>query len=106
MQAIISYWMCGYNTTSEAILMHLFLSILIYLWAGGLGIYFIIDYIGIVIGCIFNDIKELIGIAPYAVMPYILFSGFFANPKFFYSWIRWVQYTSPITFSFEAISRI
>lgn len=98
--------MCSFSTTNEAILMHLFVSILIYLWAGGLGIYILIYKIGIVIGCIFNDLKALMGIAPYAVLPYILFSGFFANPKFFYSWTRWIQYISPITFSFEAISRI
>ncbi|CAD8094506.1 unnamed protein product [Paramecium primaurelia] len=96
-QELISYWMCGYHNTTEAVIMHMFVSILIYNWASGLGM---------LVGCIFSDLKAILGIAPYTLLPYVLFSGFFANPKFFYSWTRWIQYTSPITYSFEVLSRV
>ncbi|CAD8196341.1 unnamed protein product [Paramecium octaurelia] len=97
LQELISYWMCGYHNTTEAVIMHMFVSILIYNWASGLGM---------LVGCIFSDLKAILGIAPYTLLPYVLFSGFFANPKFFYSWTRWIQYTSPITYSFEVLSRV
>lgn len=77
--------MCGYHNTTEAIIMHLFVSVLIYNWASGLG-KFNNYYLGMLVGCIFSDLKAILGIAPYTLLPYVLFSGFFANPKFFYSW--------------------
>lgn len=81
--------MCKFQNNYESILMHLFVAILIYSWSSGLGISKIYK-LGMVIGCLFSDIKAIFGIGSYTVMPYILFSGFFANPKYFYSWVKWI----------------
>lgn len=73
--------MCSFSNNAEAIIIHLFIAILNFNFASSLGV---------LLGCIFEDLKALMGIAPYALLPIILFSGFFANPKYFYSWTRWL----------------
>lgn len=92
--------MCCFQNNYESALMHVLISVLIYSWASGIGIHFHNIFEAMITGCIFSDGKAIIGIGSYTIMPYILFSGFYANPKFFYSWDKWVQYTSPITYSF------
>ena len=55
-------------------------------------------------GCAVNDIKVATSMVPLLFTPLIIFSGFFANIKQFYSWIGWIQYISPMKYSFEAFA--
>jgi len=39
------------------------------------------------------------------IAPYLIFGGYFVNLKTVYSWLRWLQYISPIRYSTEALLR-
>jgi ABC-type multidrug transport system permease subunit len=88
--------MVGLNTEDGGrVVFHIFIAILTCLNGNS---------IGLMAGCAFNDIKAATSIIPLVLFPLILFSGFFANIKYFYVWIGWIQYLSPVKYSFEAIA--
>ncbi|CAD8042834.1 unnamed protein product [Paramecium primaurelia] len=96
-QELILYWMVGLNHMNSGIVItHIFIAVLTCLNGNS---------IGLMAGCAFNDIKAATGFVPLALLPLFAFSGFYANPKQFYDWIGWIQYVSPIKYSFEAIAR-
>jgi hypothetical protein len=88
--------MVGLNTEDGGrVIAHIFISILTCLNGNS---------IGLMAGCAFNDIKVATSIVPLVLLPLIIFSGFFANSKQFYVWIGWIQYISPVKYSFEAMA--
>lgn len=59
--------------------------------------------VGLMGGCMFQDIKVAVGILPVFLMPLILFSGFYSNQSTMMNWIGWLKYLSPIKYGFEAL---
>ena len=88
--------MVGLNAEEGGyVVTHLFIAVLMSLCGNS---------IGLMAGCAFKDVKVATGIVPMVLMPLIIFSGFFANSKYFYVWIGWLQYLSPVKYAFEALS--
>ena len=61
--------------------------------------------VGLMAGIFFQDVKVASGVVPIAIMPFVLFSGFLKNRENLMSWISWIQYLSPMKYSFEAAMR-
>lgn len=89
--------MVGLNYSDASIvIIHLFIAILSCINGNS---------IGLMAGCICTDIKVVVSVVPLILLPLIVFSGFLANSKQFYVWMGWIQYLSPLKYSFEAMSR-
>ena len=54
------------------------------------------------VGSAFSDSKVAIGLLPLLILPFMLFSGFYANRKDLLVWIGWLEYISPFKYSLEA----
>ncbi|CAD8074209.1 unnamed protein product [Paramecium primaurelia] len=95
-QELILYWMIGLNTHSVGVVfIHLLVAILTSLNGNS---------IGLITGCVFSDIKAATSMVSILLLPFIIFSGYLANSKYFYVWISWIQYISPMKYSFEAFA--
>lgn len=65
--------MVGLNTRDGGVVVaHIFIAILTCLNGNS---------IGLMAGCVFNEIKVATSIVPMVLLPLIIFSGFFANSK-------------------------
>jgi hypothetical protein len=62
-------------------------------------IFFLLSFagnsVGLMAGCLFNDVKVAAGILPMFVMIFVLFGGFFQNQGNYMAWIGWIKYLSP-----------
>ena len=59
--------------------------------------------IGILIGCLFNDLEVALNVTPLFFFPFILFSGFYVNSDSIQWWVKWIEYISPIRYGLEAL---
>jgi len=59
--------------------------------------------IGILIGCAFNELEVALNVAPLIFFPMLLFSGFYVNSDSVRSWVKWLEYISPIRYALEAL---
>eukprot|EP00826_Nyctotherus_ovalis_P052897 TRINITY_DN678_c0_g1_i9.p1 TRINITY_DN678_c0_g1~~TRINITY_DN678_c0_g1_i9.p1 ORF type:complete len:654 (+),score=168.67 TRINITY_DN678_c0_g1_i9:414-2375(+) len=57
--------------------------------------------IGLLLGSMFADFRIAIGVVPIIIIPLLLFAGFMANVEEIVVWLRWLQYISPIRYTFE-----
>lgn len=60
---------------------------------------------GFFVGCAVQNASAATSLVTVAMLPFILFAGFFVNLDDIYVWLRWLQYLSPIRYSTEAILR-
>jgi len=58
--------------------------------------------LGLFLGSVVNDAKSISTALPMVLLPVILFSGFFKNRADLPVWIGWLEYISPIKYSFIA----
>jgi len=59
--------------------------------------------VGIFLGSMFNDAKTASGLMPLFVLPFMLFSGFFADDEGYFIGIRWIKYLSPFKYGFDLL---
>lgn len=59
--------------------------------------------LGYLVSSTFHDFAIAAMIAPVLMMPFMLFSGFYANSDTISAWLAWIQWTSPIKYGFEAM---
>lgn len=59
---------------------------------------------GLLTGSFFSDAKVASGLLPLIVLPLMLFSGFYKNRKDLPEWIGWIEYISPIKYSFVGLA--
>lgn len=59
--------------------------------------------LGILVSCIFNDIAIAISVMPMVILPLMVFSGFFVNSNAIPPYFNWIQYLSPMRYSFIAL---
>lgn len=91
--SLISYWFIGLSNTAEQFF-----------------IFYLIAYLqtvngvslGLVLGSVVLDAKSVSVVTPIVLLPIILFSGFFKNSSSLSAWSGWIQYISPIKYSFSA----
>lgn len=60
--------------------------------------------LGLLIGSLSSDPKQVSAIIPVLLVPFILFSGFFKNRNNLPVWLGWMEYISPIKYSFSAFT--
>lgn len=51
--------------------------------------------LGLFLGSMFNDVRAASGVTPMLIMPFMMFSGFYANRDSYGAWIGWIEYLSP-----------
>lgn len=93
MQALIMYWFVGLSST-----------------VGQFFTFYLICYLvsfagmslGLLLGSMITDTKSVSIVTPVFMLPLIVFSGYFKNAGNFPQWISWIQYISPIKYTFSA----
>lgn len=58
--------------------------------------------LGILVGCIFNEIEVALNITPLIFYPMMLFSGFYVNSDSVQIWVKWIEWISPLRYALEA----
>jgi len=58
---------------------------------------------GYLVSSIFHDYATATIIAPILQMPFMLFSGFYANLNSIAKWLVWIKWLSPIRYGLEAM---
>lgn len=59
--------------------------------------------IGYFISASFENMMTAVQIIPFAVMPSVLFAGLIVNISTMLVWIKWMTWSSPTRFAFEAL---
>ena len=59
--------------------------------------------IGYFISASFENMMNAVQIIPFAIMPSVLFAGLICNIGTMFTWIKWMSWTSPTRFAFEAL---
>lgn len=58
--------------------------------------------LGLMLGSMITDAKSISAITPTLLLPLVLFSGLFKNSGNLPDWIGWIQYLSPIKYTYSA----
>lgn len=90
---LIMYWMVGLVNTAGQFFIFYFIFFLIS-FAG--------NSIGLFLGCAVSDAKMITVLMPVVISPFVLFSGFYKNRADLPVWLFWLEYLSPIKYSFIA----
>lgn len=91
--ALIMYWFVGLSSTASQFFIFYLISFLV----GFAG-----SSMGLMLGSVVSDAKAVSSITPAVLLPFFLFSGLFKNAGNYPDWIGWIQYISPIKYSFQA----
>ena len=91
---LIAYYMIGLNPAFSAYL--LASSLLIFCAITGTAI-------GTFISAIFDDVGMALAVLPLFLLPVLLFSGLFVNSENFPVWLAWLQYGSPVRYSYSGL---
>lgn len=90
----ILYWLIGYQNSAEK-----FLIFLLYI-----NICAIVGLsIGTCFSSLFKDTSIVLQIAPFSIIPLMLFSGLLVNQDYIPWYFSWIQYISPIKYVFEVL---
>ena len=92
-QCLILYWFIGLESTAVQFFTYYLVSFLVALNGSSLGL---------ILGGVIEDHKSVAVVTPIALIPFILFSGFFKNSANLAPWVGWIQYISPIKYGFSA----
>jgi ABC-type multidrug transport system permease subunit len=93
LQALIMYWFVGLSSTAT----QFFTFYLICYLIGFAGM-----SLGLMLGSMATDAKSVSVLTPVIMLPFFLFSGLFKNTGNLPAWIGWIQYISPIKYTFSA----
>ena len=74
---------------------------------GNFGIFYLVIYVlamtstalGVLLGSSAEDPSTAIELLPGAIMPQILFAGFFVPPHLIPDWLAWIRFTCPLTYA-------
>mmetsp|Transcript_50052 Transcript_50052/g.89833 ORF Transcript_50052/g.89833 Transcript_50052/m.89833 type:complete len:652 (-) Transcript_50052:66-2021(-) len=91
----IAYWSVGLKQTADAYLMCLTILALLALCGNGIGLF---------LACIFPDVAVALLVAPMIILPLMMFSGFFLNADSTPVYFKWIEYISPMKYSFTALA--
>lgn len=96
LMAVILYWMVGLYNTAEQFFIFYFIFFLVS-FAG--------NSLGLLLGCAVSDAKLITVLMPVVILPFVLFSGFYKNRQDLPVWLFWIEYISPIKYSFISFVR-
>lgn len=66
------------HKSADIVVINIIICILLGMSGNSFGIDYI-NYLGLMTGCMFKDVKSATGFLPVVLMPFVLFSGFYAN---------------------------
>ena len=58
--------------------------------------------LGLMLGSMVLDEKSVSVVTPIVLLPFFLFSGFFKNSGNIAVWLVWIEYMSPLKYTFAA----
>lgn len=61
--------------------------------------------LGLLLGAAISNVKVVSVMVPIVILPFALFSGFYKNREDLPVWIGWIEYISPMKYSFIAFVR-
>jgi len=93
---LIVYWMMNLRSGAS----HFFMCLLITLMVSFAG-----NSYGLMISSFFNSQKVVAGMVPTVALTFIAFSGYFKNRKDIPGWLVWINYLSPMKYSFIAYAK-
>lgn len=96
LKSLIVYWMIDLHSGAS----YFFLFLLVSFLCGLAG-----NSFGLLTSSFFTDAKVAAGILPMVVLPLMLFSGFYKNRHDLAGWIGWIEYISPIKYTFVGYAR-
>ena len=72
-------------------------------------IFFLVGFagnsLGLLIGSAVSDAKLVTVLIPISIIPFVLFSGFYKNREDLPVWLSWIEYISPMKYTFIAFVR-
>lgn len=90
---LIMYWFVGLSSSAQQFFTLYLITYLIYFNGASFGL---------MLGSIILDAKSISTITPVILLPVVLFSGFFKNRDNLPRWIGWLEYISPIKYTFTS----
>eukprot|EP01118_Nematostelium_gracile_P014681 TRINITY_DN5780_c0_g1_i1.p1 TRINITY_DN5780_c0_g1~~TRINITY_DN5780_c0_g1_i1.p1 ORF type:complete len:650 (-),score=148.57 TRINITY_DN5780_c0_g1_i1:3-1952(-) len=91
----ITYWMIGYQSAFDKYLIFIADIILLALTGGG---------IGLLLGTLAKDASVATALVPVAILPFVIFSGYFINSETVPDYFIWVEYISFLKYGFRAVA--
>lgn len=95
MFSVIVYWMVGFNTTGAAPFFMFLLTVFSLVMCSG--------SMGLLLGSMLPNAEVAVSVAPIAIIPFMLFGGFFASLGNIGDWLGWIQYISVFKWGFQAL---
>lgn len=83
--ALITFYMVGFDATAEKLAWYTLVVILIYNAGGAMGVF---------IASIFPDLTVALQVVPLVMMPFMMFSGFFVNSNNIPVYFNWISYSN------------
>lgn len=93
LQSLIMYWFVGLASTAAQFFTFYLICYLISFSGMSLGL---------MLGSMVTDTKSVSTVTPIIMLPLVLFSGLFKNSGNLSDWIGWIQYISPIKYTYSA----
>jgi ABC-type multidrug transport system permease subunit len=87
------YFMSGLNFSAQGFFFHWFVLFIMV---------FVGSSLGMLIGSLVSDVKSVMPLISFVIVPLILFAGYFKNRHDLPSWAGWIEFISPIKYSFIA----
>lgn len=93
-QTLILYWFVGLSSTASQ-----FFTFYLIIY----NLNFIGSSLGLFVGSIIKDPRSVAVTNIIALLPLVMFSGFFKNSNNLPVWVGWIQYISPFKYGFSAL---
>jgi len=92
--SLMMYWMVGLHSSAASFFLFLLAVFSLVMCATSLGL---------LLGCMLPNAEVAVSIAPIAIIPFMLFGGFFAKLNNIGDWLSWIQYISLFKWGFQAL---
>lgn len=93
--SLVVYWMIDLRSSAECFFIFYFFQLLCVLAGTSFGLF---------TSSFFSDPKTASGMVPLVVLPLMLFSGFYKNRRDLPEWVGWIEYISPIKYTFVGLA--
>eukprot|EP00826_Nyctotherus_ovalis_P043499 TRINITY_DN4589_c0_g1_i2.p3 TRINITY_DN4589_c0_g1~~TRINITY_DN4589_c0_g1_i2.p3 ORF type:complete len:178 (+),score=32.43 TRINITY_DN4589_c0_g1_i2:1673-2206(+) len=94
--SLIVFWAVGFRRSVEMYFLFL---------AGLMLLVFFGNSLGILLSSMFSNVRSAFTLLPIVIIPMQLFAGYMSNVNTIVSWLRWLQYLSPIRYTLEVFFR-
>ncbi|ORX98562.1 hypothetical protein K493DRAFT_280357 [Basidiobolus meristosporus CBS 931.73] len=92
----ITYWMIGYQADAGKFFIYMLTNVVMSLVGSAFGMF---------IASLFKQLQVALAVVPLVVLPLMMFGGFFLNNGSAPVYLGWIQWLSPIKYSFAALAK-